>query len=450
MLQIIDDVYREPPTSPSVKAEALIIHRRTKEQPGTHLGVFVHGLGGERYGPSATWGKLPSLLFEDFPNLDVGMYRYSTLLRRLIFWKSVSIGKEASVLGDLLLTLGGYKHLILFGHSLGGTLCKSVLEYLYETERHDTLNSVSGLYLLATPQLGSGRVPGIIAGLTDDFQALRRNGPFLEQLTLKFQQHFHCSQSYPLQEDKVHIPCWALVASEDFWVDGLSAGITLDQSQVRTVRASHTSVVKPDNKDDDSYRHLLSFMKQTVQQIKGDKHYECSPAREGDLRLIHELATSLFGDEVSSLDLMRSWWERNHDVFWLLRRVTRGVGRRIEEIAGYFCLLPIDLETAAQIAKGSLRGFSLDPQLVSDKTAPTEALYIGGIVGIDPRAKVQIMTSFTTRVYSMKRRDGRVLVLTRPVTKDGLRTARQWEMDPVDPLHGDLGQIYSFYLPCGE
>src|SRR6516165_3965099 len=65
--------------------EALIVHQHP-DRNGHQLIVLVHGLGGARYGPKATWGRIPYFLFEDFPQLDVGLYEYRTLFRRWKFW----------------------------------------------------------------------------------------------------------------------------------------------------------------------------------------------------------------------------------------------------------------------------------------------------------------------------------------------------------------------------
>jgi hypothetical protein len=71
--------------------EPLVVHRR--QDGGKVIIIFVHGLGGSRYGEDSTWG--PEFLYEDFPDYDAGLYEYRTLLRRLKFWESVSLSDEA-------------------------------------------------------------------------------------------------------------------------------------------------------------------------------------------------------------------------------------------------------------------------------------------------------------------------------------------------------------------
>jgi len=50
--------------------EPLVVHRR--QDGGEGILIFVHGLGGSRYGEDSTWGKFPEFLYEDFLNCDLG------------------------------------------------------------------------------------------------------------------------------------------------------------------------------------------------------------------------------------------------------------------------------------------------------------------------------------------------------------------------------------------
>src|SRR5690348_8235284 len=100
MLFQVQATYSEPISLSGLADERLIIHQRTDPTASTHLLIFVHGLGGTRYGKKATWGHFPKLVFEDFPNLDVGMYAYRTLARRWKVWRSIELEDEATTFGD--------------------------------------------------------------------------------------------------------------------------------------------------------------------------------------------------------------------------------------------------------------------------------------------------------------------------------------------------------------
>jgi len=444
MERIVGSTFTEPVQTKKIKEEPLIIHARATPG-GSHLAVFVHGLGGSRYGKGATWGDFPRLIFEDFPELDIGMYAYRTLLGRIRFKKSISIPEEAKVLSDVLLSLNDYEHFLLFGHSLGGLMCKSTVACLFAAEKRDVLDKISSMFLMATPQLGSTRVPGFLSGLTSDFRALKAHGKYVEELAQFFQDHIHTDQSYPL-DGKVHIPCWALIASEDSWVDSLSAGISLPTAQKRVIRGSHTSIVKPEDRNADSYNRISYCVKKSLSYTKSRQRPKFTPASEDDLPVIHELAISLFGNDVSDLNLMRQWWTQNSDVFFVLRRITRAPGTQIEQIVAYFCLLPISSQTAANLRAGTLKVSALPAAAVLPAASPIEALYIGAIAGIDPRSQTDIMLALTTHLYNLGTAKKKTPVLTRPVTADGLRVVKDYEMVPVDPSRPGIGSLYEFTL----
>ena len=456
MRSVTSATFDEPPLTNQLQEEPLIIHSRpapsesqtsicaTKQASARHLAIFVHGLGGSRYGRKATWGHFPSLLFEDFNQLDIGMYEYRTLFRRIRFTKSIELEREASVLGDLLVSLTHYEHFILLGHSLGGILCKGVVAYLLHPERQETLHKLSGLFLMATPQLGSTMVPSFLSIFSSDARALRPHGTYLSTLAQAFQDHIDTRSSYTL-DDKVAIPCWALLAAEDNWVDALSAGIALDVTQKRIVRGSHTSIVKPRARTDDGYRFIYSCFKKTLNASRSQHQNRCTPAAEDDLSFIHEFATSLFGQDVSELALMRQWRKQNSGSFWILKRTTSVPGRKLDDIAGYFCLLPITMATAESIRAGKMKGSSIPIDSILPDGEKFSALYIGAIAGRDPRAKLDVMLALTTHLYTLKK-DGPVTVLTRPVTADGLRVVVDYEMVPSDPANTGIGRIYEFQL----
>ena len=135
MLTQVQAAFREPARPREVADERLIIHQRTDPSKATHLVIFVHGLGGVRYGKKATWGDFPRLVFEDFPGVDVGMYAYRTLLRRWKFWRSIDLEDEAMTFSDSFKGLTNYRSLLLLGHSMGGILCNLLLPPRHKSTR---------------------------------------------------------------------------------------------------------------------------------------------------------------------------------------------------------------------------------------------------------------------------------------------------------------------------
>ena len=60
--------------------------------------------------------------------------------------------------------------------------------------------------------------------------------------------------------DRAAIPTWALAGASDFWVDRLSAAAALPPARRRLVRGSHTSIVKPPDKEADAYRRVREWI----------------------------------------------------------------------------------------------------------------------------------------------------------------------------------------------
>jgi pimeloyl-ACP methyl ester carboxylesterase len=238
--------------------EALIIHEHTNSLRDKII-VLVHGLGGTRYGLKSTWGRIPYFLFEDFPQLDIGLYEYSTLFHRWKFWESVPLEAEATSFANLLRESHGYKEILLVGHSLGGLLCMAALQYFYASNQKEELKRIRGLYLMATPQTGSQRVPKVFSWLSKDFYALRPHGRFVTDVQRTLTNAFILDENLT-SPDRILIPTWAVLGNCDFWVDRLSAALNLPDRRCMQVRGSHTSIVKPTHKSSECYE----FLKQRI------------------------------------------------------------------------------------------------------------------------------------------------------------------------------------------
>jgi phosphoserine phosphatase/pimeloyl-ACP methyl ester carboxylesterase len=238
--------------------QPLCIHQRTAPTHNHALVIFVHGLGGSRYG---TWGSFPRFVYEDNSNLDVGMYSYRTFFQRLRLTRSIELRDEAGVFADIVRDLTTqtppYKIIVLIGHSMGGLLCKALIWRLLTSHQENLLASIRGLILMATPQLGSLALPRFLWDLTADARALRPHGDLIAEITKTFDNYLSPRIDQPLP-DRATIPTFVVVAASDQWVDRLSAGLAIPAAQSKTVIGSHTSIVKPRSKESDAYQFVLA------------------------------------------------------------------------------------------------------------------------------------------------------------------------------------------------
>lgn len=252
------DGYSEPLDGDALSEEPLVVHQRSDVTANKKIVIFVHGLGGQRYGRRTTWGDFPRLIFEDIGEVDVGVYQYRTAAGRLFSTKSVALSAEAEVFaGTVRDELREYETIVLIGHSMGGLLCKAMIRQLVLTGDSDSLPRIGGLILMATPQLGSLRMPGFLSAFSRDAHALKPHGELVTDINKTFEDHIALDESVHTLR-KATIPTWAVEGVHDHWVDPLSSGMGLASSRRKIVRGSHTSIVKPSGKDADTYTWVKS------------------------------------------------------------------------------------------------------------------------------------------------------------------------------------------------
>ncbi|MCD4751008.1 MAG: alpha/beta fold hydrolase [Thermoanaerobaculales bacterium] len=253
MKSFIQESFRAPAKPRGLRNEPLTIHIKQTTSPGSTIIVFVHGLGGKRYGWRATWGELPGFLFDDFDGLDVGLYEYTSFVKRLFFRRSVPLKTEAQVLADRLKALAETdQKIVLIGHSMGGLLIAQALVLLVREDRIDVLERIPGLIFCSTPWLGSLKARWPFSVLSHDGRALKPHGALVTDVTDAIM--------HEIQKDRFPPEAFALLASNDPWVDKLSGGIGIPKANRVTVRASHTSIVKPRNKENDSYTTIKRWL----------------------------------------------------------------------------------------------------------------------------------------------------------------------------------------------
>lgn len=269
-MKYIDQVQFEYPTNTDFNEDPLVIHRR----PGSdnqNLIIFVHGLGGSPYGRSPTWGHFPKFIFEDFESLDVGLYGYLSLFKRWQVWKSVPLESEARLLASTISSsLTKYRQIILVGHSMGGLLCKAAICELLRSKGSDgMIERIAGLFLMATPSLGSLRTPRILSRFLLDARALEAHGAFVTQIQRTFEDSLALNEQV-FTYRRTTIPTWSVEGVHDLWVDSLSSGIGLVSDRRKLVRGSHQSIVKPSTKNADAYQWVKARIKVCLNRFKYD------------------------------------------------------------------------------------------------------------------------------------------------------------------------------------
>ncbi len=260
--------------------EPLVVHDGGREP--SRLVVFVHGLGGSRYG---TWGDFPRFVFEDFRDagVAVGLYGYRTAAGRLRRSSSLDLEREATILADTVRDLPSTcQRVIIVAHSMGGLLAKAAIKSLIERHERGALARIAGLVLMATPQAGSLRVPSFLAWFSRDAAALEAHGDLVTRITEAFTDRVS-QVPVPGDADRFVIPTWAVIAPADQWVDRLSAGLQIPSPRRKEVRGSHTSIVKPRDRTGSAYTFVRNALAECITEIPPPPaHEDQTPPVPGD------------------------------------------------------------------------------------------------------------------------------------------------------------------------
>lgn len=417
-------------------AEPLIVHHLGESAAArSNIVVFVHGLRGTRYG---YWGKFPSLLSSDRSDLDVGMYYYETALRRIGFWRSIELSREAEVLAGVLRSLAAYDGILLVTHSMGGLLAKGAIAALIDGNHAAVLRKIRALVLLASPQLGSLRVPRVLTALSADARALQPHNQYITDVDQRLRARIDCS----LRGDprtKGNIPMAAVVASNDFWVDPLSARVGIPAAQCMTVRGTHRTIIQPTRPDEDAYQFVARFLAKVAGAEEAfedsDIRVKCEAPADGDAIPLHHLAEEWFGPDVTPTEMVARLI-KIPGIIKVVRVVRLQGTTKHEEIIGYFCIFPLSAAVAEQLISGELRGSQIDAKHIESDPAKCSDVYIGAVVATHFYARGTVLEELE-RAIAARTQGGAVNVLTRPFTDDGRRLVKKNGFVRVEPYPHD-------------
>jgi pimeloyl-ACP methyl ester carboxylesterase len=429
--------YHAPEDHHEFDGYPLVIHARPG-RTAPNLVLLIHGLTGHRY---SYWEKLPQFLMEDLPHADVGLYYYRTAWRRFGIFTSIDLEDEARVLADELRRLKLYSAITLVGHSMGGILAKAAIASLISRNFMQPLKKISGLVLLASPQLGSLRVPGWVRWISRDGRALYPHGRLLRDIDVAFSTRLNLDQSAN-PGDKYSIPAWAVLGAEDFWVDALSAGIGIPEAQKHTVRAKHGGVKDPTERNNDAYVVIRDALDTAFKPraFSNDEEIAVENASPDDVPTIRQIALSYFGEDVTPEQVMRDLVDAD-EVFKIVKRIFVSADERRERVSGYVCFIPIGRKTYESIVAGNLKGAELTIDHVQHKDEPAYAVYIGAIAAKDYYSRAIVVEALRLRI-KFAAALGVDLFLTRPVTEDGLRLCNRHGFRPLGKP--GLQELYQF------
>lgn len=424
----------------SLDSEPLVLHAKPRSSAETLI-ILVHGLTGHRY---EYWGNLPQFLLEDIPGIDLGLYQYRTALRRFGWFKSIDIESEGRVLSGHLCRLRRYKSIAIISHSMGGLLIKSAICSMIDGNLDHHLKKLSCLVLLASPQLGSTRVPALAKLFSRDGRALYPHGPLMQRMDKVFGARLNLDKTVD-PTGKFTIPTWAIVGAEDFWVDALSAGIGIPESQRHFIRGTHGSLKEPKLKSEDSYQLIRESIDATLKPT-GVASATLEEIQEEAAAVTHvtkirEIAVKHFGNEVTPESVLLDFANRG-GVLWIVKHTIVLPDEERQRIVGYLCLIPLDDSAYRDVLAGSLRGLDISVEHTPPIGENPAAIYIGAIAANDHYSKAVVIRALKAQI-ELAKRDNVTHFLTRPVTDDGLRLCHRHGFSPVNGAR-EKGALYMY------
>ncbi|MFJ8404917.1 esterase/lipase family protein [Streptomyces microflavus] len=256
---------------PFGKSHSMNLHTRTSG-PAKRIVVFIHGLMGSGYG---TWGKWPTLLFEDdkCDTFDVALYYYPSALKAALRLRpGADIDLQAQQLAEHLTELSKeYEEIYLIAHSLGGLVAEAAVslylqDLVIKSRDCPPVSSVAAIFLMASPVGGSGKAL-LMFSFFRDVRRLRLLSKEQASYAQFFNSHVQVQCLASAGKFRFIIPRYAGIATLDVAVSPTSASGSLPGDQQRRFKGTHFSIAKPSDASDAQHIWLLDSMRD-VQEMR--------------------------------------------------------------------------------------------------------------------------------------------------------------------------------------
>ena len=165
--------------------------------------------------------------------------------------------------------------------------------------------------------------------------------------------------------------------------------------------------------------------KEPIQNIFGliqirDAHWFTEYAEPKDLPKLHKRYKSIFGKDVPSTELMRSWLNRYKTAFVLVYRQERpgDLGVKLK-FAGSYKLLPLTELGVAELRARRISGSTFPPQYIASENERPAAFYVGDLFADGGIARTAVLFHLDHRCRQLVEKG--FTLYARPFTKQGAR-----------------------------
>ena len=211
--------------------------RRSKE-----LVIFVHGLNGQGYN---TWRGLPQIIFdgEGRNGCDVAIFDYPSGLRAL-FKPAGDLEFFVSQLAEQLDILEKvYSDIYLVGHSLGGLIISASAKRYLERRlsANVPLTPLAALVFFSSPRAGSAWAKSYLRPFFREFRWLHRFSRPAREVVQFFEDNVESHAVATSGHRHFLLPKFSRIASNDIFVQKMSATFDIPTAQQNHVDGSHSS-----------------------------------------------------------------------------------------------------------------------------------------------------------------------------------------------------------------
>ncbi len=246
--------------------------------------LFIHGLGGDKN----TWGSFEDIIKQDtkLNGYHVVFYTYPTSLIRAknitsIFSKLLSLiipqsklPKIQEIAGVLKTNIENsyseYDVIFLITHSMGGLAAKRYL--IDELKRYERKNlKVKKLLLYAVPNNGSDLAKIVKFYPHEQIAQIEKDSDFIESL----------NEDWKRLNLEDHVDTRYVIGTQDKVVDKQSSQMMWANKNLETLHKGHSSIVKPVDSDDLSYKVFRNFVLKDmeVKKVKNRSKDESSTSQ---------------------------------------------------------------------------------------------------------------------------------------------------------------------------
>jgi hypothetical protein len=150
-----------------------------------------------------------------------------------------------------------------------------------------------------------------------------------------------------------------------------------------------------------------------------------------------------FGKKVSGLERMKQWHAAYPGVIAKVVSEKQYGSRRIIDLIGYYCALPISEATAQDILAGRRGITDVGAHELCRPGDVPHTIYIGAIATCVEASGGVALRGLLSAIKLMGKRRQNVQIIVRPITADGLALVEKFGLKPFGPAEQSMGTLHT-------